>query len=159
MFNSMTSDEYLTKRVDQFQAWYDKKAVGAKRTFLRIRTLSVVGAVLVPVIANVRIQGWESYSVGLTTVVSLFVSVAVALDSVYHFGDQWKNYRSTEQFLSREKFLFQTGEGPYKGMEEAEALVLLVERCEGQIAAENSATLNVIATAAQQAGAVGAHTP
>ena len=82
--------------------------------------------------------------------ISLIVVVVVALDSVNHYGDQWKNYRSTEQFLGREKFLFQTGEGPYRTMEEQESFLLLVERCEAQISAENSATLNVIATAAAQ---------
>jgi hypothetical protein len=149
VFKSMSAEEYLAQRVDQFQGWYDKKAVGAKAWYLRIRVIAVVGAVLVPVAAN-AIPQFPDATRYLTTGISLIVSLAIALDSVYHYADQWKNYRSTEQFLSREKFLFQTGEGPYKDQEPEAAFVLLVERCEGQIAAENSATLNVIATAAQQ---------
>jgi len=150
VFKSMTAEEYILQRVNQFQEWYDKKAVGAKSSYLAIRVTAVIGSVLVPVAANV-IPQFPDWSRGLTTGLSLVVSLAVALDSVYHYGDQWKNYRSTEQFLSREKFLFQTGEGPYKDMEPEKAFVLLVERCEAQIAAENSATLNVIAAVAQQA--------
>ena len=148
MFKTMGADEYMKQRVDQFQQWYDGKAVKAKSAFLRVRTTAVVGAVLVPVITNVSIH--QEYRTVATTVISLMVSIVVALDSVYHFGDQWRNYRSTEQFLSREKFLFQTGEGPYKDVDADRAFILLVERCEAQISAENSATLNVIATAAQQ---------
>jgi hypothetical protein len=153
MFKSMSAEEYINKRVDQFQGWYDSKAMKAKSAFLRVRTTAVIGSALVPVVANITIPSVAGYSIpsnALTTVISLIVVVVVALDSVNHYGDQWKNYRSTEQFLGREKFLFQTGEGPYKTMEEYEAFMLFVERCEAQISAENSATLNVIATAAAQ---------
>jgi hypothetical protein len=153
MFKSMSAEEYITKRVDQFQGWYDGKAVKAKAAYLRVRKTAVIGSALVPVVANVTIPSIAGYTIPgtfLTTAISLVVVVVVALDSVNHYGDQWKNYRSTEQFLGREKFLFQTGEGPYKEMQEQEAFILLVERCEAQISAENSATLNVIATAAAQ---------
>ena len=151
----MSAEQYIAERVDQFQGWYDGKAVRAKSDYRKIRVLAVVGAAIVPVATNVlpATYGIDRY---VTTAISLAVSVAVALDSVYHFGEQWKNYRSTEQFLSREKFLFRTGEGPYKELGADAAFILLVERCEAQIAAENSATLNVISTAAQQADAASA---
>ena len=150
MFKSITADEYLKQRIDQSRDWYDAKAVRAKAVYMRIRVVAVVGAVLVPVLANIHMGDYQAYAPIATTVVSLLVSIAVALDSAFHFGDQWKNYRSTEQFLSREKFLFQTGEGPYKETDGDRAFILLVERCEAQISAENSATLNVIVNAVQQ---------
>ncbi|KJC53497.1 hypothetical protein UB31_08595 [Bradyrhizobium sp. LTSP849] len=145
----MTADEYIGQRVNQFADWYDKKAVSAKSAYLRLKTASVVGALIVPISANVSFAAYDAYRTGVITVLSLLVSISVALDGVYHFGDQWKNYRSTEQFLSREKFLFQTGEGPYRNMSPEDAFLLFVERCEGQIASENSATLNVIISANQ----------
>lgn len=148
MFKSISAEEYIAKRVDQFQGWYDSKTVRAKSRYLGIRVIAVVGAVIVPIAAN-ALPAFPETTRMITTVLSLIVSLAVALDSVFHFGDQWKNYRSTEQFLSREKFLFLSGEGPYKGMEEEAAFILLVERCEAQISAENSATLNVIVSAQQ----------
>jgi hypothetical protein len=153
MFKSMGAEDYISKRVDQFQGWYDRQAIKAKSAFLRVRTLAVIGSALVPVVANIDIPDVAGYTLSrtaLTTIISLMVVVVVGLDTVNHYGEQWKNYRSTEQFLGREKFLFQTGEGPYKTMGEQEAFLLFVERCEAQISAENSATLNVIATAAAQ---------
>ena len=150
MFKSMSAEDYVSQRVDQFQGWYDDKAGKAKRAYLRVRTVAVIGSALVPVVANITLPGLSAYNSVPTTIISLIVVIAVALASVNHYGDQWKNYRSTEQFLGREKFLFQTGEGPYKDLDEKQALLLLVERCEAQISAENSATLNVIATAAAQ---------
>jgi hypothetical protein len=149
MFRSMKADDYIQQRVNQFAGWYDKKAVAAKSAYLRLRTLAVVGALIVPIVANLNFAGYESYKTPVITLLSLMVSISVALDGVYHFGDQWKNYRSTEQFLTRESVLFQTGEGPYKSMVNDDAFLLFVERCEGQIASENSATLNVIISANQ----------
>jgi Protein of unknown function (DUF4231) len=144
----MSEDDYFKERVDQFQQWYDRKAVYAKSRFLRIRIIAAVGAVIVPVVANVIPE--PDVARYVTTLISLIVSITVALNTIHHFGDQWKNYRATEQFLSREKFLFMTGEGPYKDIDGEKAFALLVDRCEAQIAAENSATLNVIGTAAHQ---------
>lgn len=149
MFKTMQPDDYVQKRVMQFTGWYDKKAVSAKGAYLRLRTASVVGALIVPIAANLNFTGYDSYKTIVITVLSLGVSISVALDGVYHFGDQWKNYRSTEQFLSRETVLFQTGEGPYRNIASDDAFLLFVERCEGQIASENSATLNVIISANQ----------
>jgi hypothetical protein len=149
VYKSMSAEEYIAHRVDQFREWYDGKAVYAKNRYLRIRVIAVAGAVLVPVVAN-AIPEHPDLTRYSTTILSLIVSLAVALDSVFHFGDQWKNYRSTEQFLSREKFLFSTGDGPYKEMDPAKAFMLLVERCEAQISAENSATLNVIVPTGQK---------
>ena len=150
MFKSMKPEEYISQRVEDMRQWYDGKASESKKMYLNIRTIAVAGAVIVPVLANVTIPGIGAYQTLPTTLVSLMVSLAVALDSVFHFGDQWKNYRSSEQFLKSEVFLFRTGEGVYKGMEEDPAFLLFIERCEAQIAAENAATLNVIAPAPQQ---------
>jgi hypothetical protein len=142
---SMTADAYISDRLMQYQGWYDTKAVQSKSRYMNMRAGSVVGAAIVPVIVNLPIP-FITYA---ATVVSLVVVILVSLESVYHFGDQWKNYRSTEQFLSRERVLFLTGEGPYKGHDSEAAFLLLVERCETQIAVENAATLNVLTVAAQ----------
>jgi hypothetical protein len=153
MFKSMSAEEYITERVEKYRQWYDGKAVNAKMAFLRIRKVAVIGSALVPVVTNLPALTVANFTIESnvpTTIISLLVVVVLALESVNHYGDQWKNYRSTEQFLVRERFLFQTGEGPYKDVEEKDAFVLFVERCEAQISAENSATLNVIATAAAQ---------
>src|SRR5438045_3701135 len=94
MFRSMGAEDYISKRIDQFQDWYDQKAVKAKSAFLRVRTTAVLGSALVPVVANLSIPTMAGYTVSnaaLTTIISLIVVLAVALDSVNHYGDQWKN--------------------------------------------------------------------
>jgi hypothetical protein len=144
-FKSIGAEEYISKRVDQYIQWYDNKSVRMKSMYFRLRASSVVGAAVVPVLVNISIP----YLNIITTAISLAVVIIVSLESVYHYGDQWKNYRSTEQFLSREKVIFQAGNGRYRDLSIEDAFMLFVERCEAQIAAENSATLNVLAVAAQ----------
>lgn len=156
---TLSADKYLTERVAQYRGWYDRKAVACKARYLRMRAFTVVGGGLVPVVANidilhhVKMGEYGPYDVGtaLVTLVSLFVVVFVSLETVFHYREQWKNYRSTEQLLGHEEFLFRAGVGPYKGLEADDAFLLLVERVEDAIAAENIATLNVMTVAAEAA--------
>src|SRR5205823_8993591 len=83
------------------------------------------------------------------TITSLFVVITVSLESVFHYREQWKNYRSTEQLLGHEKFLFLSRVGRYADLDDARAFHLFVERVEDAIATENSATLNVMTMAAE----------
>lgn len=150
----MTPEEYIPERVEQYQAWYDRKSVEAKQRYLRMRAFSVVGGGLVPVLINIP---WKGEFAGvpivqaLVTIVSLLVVIAVSLESVFHYREQWKNYRSTEQLLGHEKFLYMTRVGRYAGLPDDRAFQTLVERVEEAISAENSATLNVMTMASEPA--------
>jgi hypothetical protein len=83
------------------------------------------------------------------TIISLLVVICVSLESVFHYREQWKNYRSTEQLLGHEKYLFRSRVGRYRGIDEGAAFNLFVERVEEAIAIENSATLNVMTMASE----------
>lgn len=148
LLGSWKPSDYIEQRAKQYQAWYDKKAVTAKTSYLRMRTAIVLGGVVVPVIVNSAVPGKDV----VASIISLVVAACVALESVYHYREQWKNYRSTEQFLSREQVLFLTGEGGYKEFKSPQAaFIYFVERCEGAIEAENASTLNVMTLAQQEA--------
>lgn len=138
-------EDYITDRLEQYQGWYDKKAVTMKARHLQIRVLAVGGGVTVPALVNLPFA-WAPIVV---TVVSLVVAASVSLESVFKYREQWKNYRSTEQLLGHEKVYFRTRTGPYEHLGNTKAFRTLVERVEGAIAAENSATLNVMTTAQQ----------
>lgn len=148
----LTPDRYIAERLEQYQSWYDKKSVEAKQRYLRMRAFSVVGGGLVPVLVNIPWQGklLEIPIIqAVVTVISLLVVIAVSLESVFHYREQWKNYRSTEQFLGHEKFLFMTRVSQYSDLQHDEAFRLFVERVEEAIAAENMATLNVMTMASE----------
>lgn len=144
-FGSLTPEEYIDERLNQFRSWYDEKAVRAKKLYQWMRVVAVVGGAVVPVLLNVFDD--EYY---ITTLVSLLVVISVSLESVFHFREQWKNYRATEQLLAKEYFNFVTAEGPYRGLKEHDAFLNFVERVENAIASENASTLNVMTTISEQ---------
>ena len=84
LLGSWNPADYLEQRVKQYQGWYDKKAVGAKATYLRMRTAIVLGGVVVPVIVNSTLPAKDI----IASVISLVVAACVALESVYHFREQ-----------------------------------------------------------------------
>jgi hypothetical protein len=147
----MDPEKYISERLEQYQNWYDSKAVTAKSKYLGMRAFSVVGGGLVPVLVNIPQQSlWGLPIVQIiVTIISLLVVIVVSLESVYHYREQWKNYRSTEQLLGHEKFMFRTKVGRYQTLDEAEAFKQFVERVEDAIYAENSATLNIMTTASE----------
>lgn len=144
----MGPDKYIKERLEQYQGWYDRKAVRVKALYMRMRTASVVTGAIVPVLVNVQF----AYVRVIATALSVLVVVLVSLESVYHFREQWKNYRSTEQALGHEKIYFSTRTGTYSGIGDDEAFRLLVERVESSIAAENASTLNTMTLAGQVTG-------
>lgn len=145
---TMTPAEYLDTRLAQYQGWYDTKAVKMKALHLRLRTVSVVGGAIVPVLINVSVP----YLDILTTLLSLTVVILVSLESVYHYREQWKNYRSTEQLLGHERVYYATRCGLYEGLSDQQAFRLLVERVESAIAAENNSTLSTMTLAGEVSG-------
>ncbi len=141
-FDSMSPEEYIDERLNQFREWYDKKATKTKRLYQWMRAITVVGGAIVPVLINLPINNIDL----IATLISLTVVVFISLESVFHFREQWKNYRSTEQLLAKEYFNFVAGEGPYKKLDAREAFLVFVERVENAIASENASTLNVMTT-------------
>jgi len=150
---NLSPEKYIADRVNQYQMWYDKKAVATKARYLRMRGFSVIAGGSVPVLINIPAEPSILGPVirALVTVISLLVVIVVSLESVFHYREQWKNYRSTEQLLGHEKFLFGSRVGPYQALTDEEAFRLFVERVEGAIAAENAATLNVMTMAGEPA--------
>jgi Protein of unknown function (DUF4231) len=105
-----------------------------------MRSITVVGGAIVPVLLNVDVTSTRY----ITTVISLVVVVFVSLETVLHYREQWKNYRSTEQYLGHELWYFRNHAGAYRELDETEAFLLLVDRVESAIASENAATLNTM---------------
>ncbi len=147
-FGTMTQEEYIEERLNQFRAWYDVKATRAKKIYQRMRTLTVAGGAAVPVLINLEVEGFD-FNI-ITTLISLLVVVLVSLESVFHFREQWKNYRATEQLLAKEYFNYVTAEGYYRNKEENGAFLDFVDRVENAIASENASTLNVMTTISEQ---------
>src|SRR5688500_16364451 len=85
-----------------YLGYYDRTAAKMKRRHLQNRAAAAIAAVLIPVVANVP---WEPFILGASlevsriasSVLGVFVALIIALEGVFHYKDQWQNYRGTEQ--------------------------------------------------------------
>ena len=142
-------DSYLKNRVEQYRQWYDLKAIKMKRYYIYSRISSALSAVLIPMVVNIEwnISIFEIAINGsnlIVTILGTLVAVLLALEGVLHHREQWKNYRTTEQYLETQKQLFIHNVGDYSDLDKKEAFKLLISRVESSIAEENSTTLNVL---------------
>lgn len=135
--------DYLRDRVEQYRTWYDARARACKRWHLRLRVLALSAAAALPGILGLDVR----QAVPAATIVSVLLVLVLGLDSVLRLREQWENYRYTEQYLDREKYLYLTSAGHYRGLSAEGAFLQFVERVEWAIAAENSATLATLALA------------
>ena len=70
----------------------------------------------------------------MPTILSVLVSVALALDNVFHFGENWRSFRQTLEALKQERVYFETGIGSYADTQTA--FPLFVQTCEEIMQAE-----------------------
>ena len=151
------TQSYLQDRVEQYRSWYDGKAVRMKKYYLRGRIAAAVGAVTVPVLNNTTLSfsvvgvSLNISSIGVT-VISFLVALLIALEGVLHHREQWKNYRTSEQYLQTQRQLFLNRVGDYENLDDAAAFKLLVVRVETAIADENAVTLSVLTRAEPSTG-------
>jgi len=151
-FASVDAQTYISDRFNDAISWYDAKAAIAKARYQWMRAASVIGGVMVPVLINIHWPEGELYLKIVTTVVSTIVVLLVSLESVFHYREQWINYRSTEQFLRREYFLFTAKEGVYtRTRDDHAAFTMFVERVESKIESENASTLQILTTVSEAA--------
>lgn len=156
VFHSLSSEDYIRDRINDQLRFYDKKAGRYKSLYLSMRAATVIGGAMVPVLVNLNFApvivnlGSFVFTVNgikvSTTVISLMVVLFVSLESVYHFKEQWRNYRSTAELMKKEYFLYASGQGRFAGKTEAEAYRLFVEQIETAIDVENASTLQVMTT-------------
>ena len=102
-------EEYIDSRLASGQTgylgYYDRTARRMKRRHLQNRSAAAIGAVLIPVVSNLS---WAPQVRGTTihvatvgaSLIGLVVALILALEGVFHFKEQWQNFRGTEQSCS-----------------------------------------------------------
>jgi hypothetical protein len=101
---------YMHSRYVDQVVWMEGKADEARRRYVRLRLITVVGAVIVPVLVGLNSdEGWvEAATVGL----SLIVAVSAAIEQFFHFGERWQHYRRNVERLKSEGWrYFQLADG------------------------------------------------
>ena len=100
--------------LDQVE-WLEAEAARARRLYYSLRLITVVGAVAIPALIGLNLEGTFDEALAWTTFgLSLLVAVSAAVEEFLRFGARWRQYRRTAEQLKSEGWdLFQLS-GPYR---------------------------------------------
>jgi hypothetical protein len=116
-------EQYLNGRWQQQRDYYSKQSARNKQWHQNLLVFSTIGALIVPVLLNIaEVPKW------VPTILSVLVSVALALENVYHYGENWRSFRQALEALKVQRVLFEASVDPY--VDPQTAFPLFVERCE-----------------------------
>ncbi len=130
----MDANEYLKVRLEPEIAWYDKKSGVNKRWNTVCKTVEIVCAATIPLLAGYAQGGTSCISIAIGGL-GVAVAVSAGISALLKFQEQWIKYRTTAESLKKEKFLFQTRVEPY---DSEDPLPVLVQRVETLVSQENT---------------------
>ena len=114
--------------------WTEKQATRSRRAYYWFRLVAICGGVLVPAFVSLNLDGSGASAVRwLAFIVSLLVALSIAVEEFFHFGDRWRHFRRTAEWLKIEGWQFLQLSGDYRRKTHAEAYPLFAHRVEGVI--------------------------
>src|SRR5262245_52178213 len=110
-------NEYINARWLKYVEWWDSRAAKAKWKYFALRSAVVIGGALVPALVGLReLRQFENaawtFSVA-SIVVSLVVAICAGLESLFGWGDIWREKRMAAELIKSEGFSFLQLTGGY----------------------------------------------
>jgi hypothetical protein len=118
------------ERLEDQIRWYDRKSAENQRRFKIVKAIQLLAAAAIPVVATLDAPAAIPAALGAAIV------VLEGFLQLNQYQPNWSAYRSTCEALKHEKFLYLAHAGPYRGCEDARAL--LAERIEGLVSQEHA---------------------
>lgn len=102
--------QHIKDRWLNYVIWWDSRALINKRKHFILRTIVVMGAVLIPAIigtsATQSLSGLEPKPINALQwtafIISLLVGIAAAMEELYHYGEIWREKRAAAEILKCE---------------------------------------------------------
>ena len=134
--------EYLEDRVQFKINLYFKKARRYRFYHLFFAVIIAISAAIVPVLINLKNDYYHFQE--LATILSVLVTISVALQEIFRFREHWRNYNLIDTSLRREEMLFSMSAEPYASLKTPEKKRhLFVQRIEGLIEEERKETIDM----------------
>jgi hypothetical protein len=118
---------------DQLE-WYDHKSAVNQQRYKQIQAAQIILATSIPVFSLIDAASGR----WITAILGASVAILAGFQQLGNYNDLWTTYRATAEHLRHEKFLFLAQSGPYRSLEEEEALRLLAERVEERVSTEHA---------------------
>lgn len=111
-------NEYLKARWLNYVLWWDSRATDAKRKYFALRGAVVIAGALIPALVGLRelnVWGNQAWIFAVASIVaSLVVAICAGLESLFSFGDIWREKRAAAELIKIEGFRFFQLTGDYK---------------------------------------------
>jgi len=130
----ITTEEYISQRLDDQINWFDKKSSSNKKAFMYLRTVEIIAALIIPFLAGYVDDG-NAAKVVFIGALSILVAAIASVLTLYKFQENWIEYRMVAESLKYEKFLFLANAGCYR---EDCSFAEFVERIESILSKENA---------------------
>lgn len=103
----------LKSRMLEQILWLEGATAKAQRKYYVLRVTTVVGAVIVPALISLTtLSGEVGHAARIAAwILSLVVAVSTAVEQFFHYGDRWRNYRRTVEYLKSEAWRYFQGGG------------------------------------------------
>lgn len=133
----MDHNQYLKDRIDDQIAWYGNRSRQNKNWYRRLRFISIVVALAIPILTGLLGSGKVDDSVLkiIIAVAGALIGLIEGLMGLNKYHDLWTTYRVTAEGLKYHRYLFAAGAAPYDA---ANAFQLFVQAAEGLMASERS---------------------
>jgi len=113
-------NEYINARWLKYVEWWDWRAAEAKWKYVALRSAVVIGGALIPALVGLReLQFWgtRSWVFSVASIIaSLVVAICAAIESLFSFGDIWREKRTAAELIKSEGFSFLQLTGEYENV-------------------------------------------
>ena len=127
-------DSYIRNRLDEQIKWYDQKSQEAQRIYRRMQVVELIIAALIPLLSSYTVGHSKiAFAVGALGAV---IAIIEGIERLYHYHENWIEYRAVCETLKHEKNLYLMNAFPYGADESKEQL--FVHNVEDLISSEGS---------------------
>lgn len=137
MLPTLSPQDYITQRIDDQIAWYDKKSGFNQWRYKPLKSFEIIAAAAIPVI-SAYVGGTGPWSEVMRFSVGFLGAAIVASSGIAglcRYRELWVEYRGMADVLRQQKFLFLTRTAPYDG---EDPFPLLVQTVENLLSKENA---------------------
>jgi hypothetical protein len=121
-------------RLEDQHEWYSQKSTFNQKQYKGLKLVQIVLAASIPIVALID----ASYTKYIVAIFGALIAILESIQQLYQFHSLWTDYRSTAEHLKHEKYLFLSFSGPYRELNQDEALLLLAERIEEHLSKEHA---------------------
>jgi flagellar biosynthesis GTPase FlhF len=132
-------NDYITARLDDQIKWYGEKSAFNKSRYRICQIIIIIAGGIIPLI-NLTATGdwWQHAALISSAILGSIITIITAFTQMEKYLETWILYRTTEESLRREKFLFINESGEYSNLIEVNRNRHLVEKVEALLSTESS---------------------